>query len=142
MRVLGLPIQKKEWLRKVGRRNGVPFLPENDAAEKAVKDAGPWEPVVQKIAEFHYLVDGWDGFGAKAPSPELVESAIALAWVFFENGVSPPHCVTTGVDGAVILEWQDPDGTVTEGEIVRPLYAEVMVIEPGKPAKQWTLPTE
>jgi hypothetical protein len=38
--------------------------------------------------------------------------------------------------------WHAPDGTYCEVEIDRPLHAEVMVIEPGKPARFWTLPTE
>jgi hypothetical protein len=50
--------------------------------------------------------------------------------------------VTPGVDGSVALEWQFPEGTYAEVQIVRPLHAEVMVIEPGQPAKHWTLPTE
>src|SRR5947208_11448145 len=51
-----------------------------------------------------------------------------------------PDRIAPGVCGSVIFEWQDPDGTYTELEIDRPLHAEVMVIEPGKPANQWTIP--
>jgi hypothetical protein len=71
----------------------------------------------------------------------LLESAIGLAYLFFEKGVDPPHCVIPGLDGSVNLEWQDPDGTIAEVEIDRPLYAEVMVMELGKPARFWSLPT-
>jgi hypothetical protein len=77
-----------------------------------------------------------------APSRELVESAIGLAYLFYERGVDPPDCVVPGLDGSVNLEWQEPGGIYTEVEVVRPLYAEVMRIEPGQPAKHWALPTE
>lgn len=86
--------------------------------------------------------DDWDGCGAKAPSHELLASAVGLAHLFRDQGVPAPSRIVPGLDGIVLFEWQFPDGTYAEVEIVRPLFAEVMVIEPGKPAKHWTLPTE
>jgi hypothetical protein len=142
MPVLHCPLAKEDWLHKVGERNGVSVPPTPYPAAKPVEDAGPWESAVQKIIEYQRLGDNWDGFGAKAPSQELLQSAIGLAYVFRENGVDPPHRLAPGVDGSVIFEWQDPDGTYTDVEIVRPLHAECMRIEPGQPAKHWTLPTE
>src|SRR5437588_11678490 len=119
MPVLHRPIQKKDWVREMGERNGFPALPE-DLAPKPVRSAGLWEPAVQKIVEFQHLGDDWDGPGTKAPSRELLESAIGLAYVFYQNGVPPPQRVAPGVDGSVLFEWQDPDGTYTEVETVRP----------------------
>jgi hypothetical protein len=142
MPVLDCPIPKEAWAHEVSARNGISARAEEHSVEKAGADAGPWEPAVQKIVEFQHLGDDWDGFGAKAPSSELLESAIGLAYTFSQKGVGPPQRVAPGVDGSVIFEWQHPDGTYTDVEIVRPFYAEVMMIEPGKPAKHWTLPTE
>jgi hypothetical protein len=142
MHVLDRRIPKEDWKRQVGARNGVSAPPAKQPAAKAAPDAGPWEPAVRKIVEFQHLGEDWDGNGAIPPSREVLESAIGLAYLFSQNGVDPPQRVAPGVDGSVILEWQDPDGTYTDVEIVRPLYAEVMVIEPGQPAKHWTLPTE
>jgi hypothetical protein len=142
MPVLNCPIPKEDWVHEVGGRNGVSVPPGEHTAREPVADAGPWEPTVQKIVEFRDLGDDWDGLGARAPSRELLESAIGLAYTFSQKGVDPPHVVVPGLDGSVSFEWQDPDGSYTEVEIVRPLYAEVMVIEPGKPARHWTLPTE
>jgi hypothetical protein len=88
------------------------------------------------------LDDDWDGLGAKAPSHELVASAVGLAHLLNERGVNPPQRVVAGIEGSVIFEWQLPDGTHEEVEIVRPLYAEVMLVEPGQPARHWTLPSE
>jgi hypothetical protein len=140
--MLDCPILKEDWVHRVGGRNGIPAPSAEPPAEKPVPDAGPWEPAVQKIVGFQHLGDNWDGFGAKAPSRELLESAIGLAYTLYQKGVDPPQRVAPGVDGSVIFEWQDADGTYTEVENVRPFYAEVMMIEPGKPAKHWTLPTE
>ncbi len=142
MAVLDCQIPKKAWTYGSGERNGVPEFIGRHGGENTKEDAGPWEPTVRKIAEFKNLGDDWDGLGAKAPVGELLESAIGLAYLFYEKGVDPPHCVVPGVDGSVTFEWQSPDGTFTEVEIVRPFHAEVMMIEPGKPAKHWTLPTE
>ncbi len=142
MLVLNCPIPKADWIHQTGERNGVTVAPTDQSAEKAVVDAGPWEPAVQKIVEFQHLGDDWDGLGARAPSGELLESVIGLAYLFSERGVAPPHCVVPGLDGSVNLEWQDPDGTIAEVEIDRPFHAEVMVIVPGSPPRFWSLPTD
>ena len=142
MPVLDCPIAEKAWINEAGQRNGVALRRATAATGKAVEDAGPWEPTVQKIVEFQHLGDDWDGLGAQAPSPELLASAVGLAYLLYEKGIDPPHRVVPGLEGSVILEWQDPDGTYADIEILRPLFAEVMVIERGQPAKHWTLPTE
>jgi len=135
-------LPKKDWILEVGTRDGITPKPDGQATATPDLDAGPWEPTIQQIVSPQQLDDDWDGFGAEAPSRELLESAIGLAYTFFEKGVDPPHRVVPGVTGTVHFEWQDPDGTYTDVEIDRPLHAEVMCIEPGKPAKHWTLPTE
>jgi hypothetical protein len=140
MLVLDCPIPKEAWADETDQRNGFSAPRLEHPAEKPLADAGPWQPAVQKIVQFQFLGDDWDGLGAVAPSRELLESAIGLAYLFQERGVDQPHCVVPGLDGSVNLEWQDPDGTIAEVEIVRPFFAEVLLIEPGKPARQWTLP--
>ena len=144
--LLDRPILEEDWLKEAGERNGTSTAPARlqgvNGEQKAVPDAGPWEPAVQKMVTFQHLGDDWDGQGARAPSYEMLASAIGLAYTLYQQGVDPPNCVVPGVDGSVTFEWHDPDGTYTEVEIVRPFYAEVMMIEPGKPARHWTLPTE
>ncbi len=142
MPVLDCPVAKEDWAHEVGEWNGLSMPSAERPAEKPLEDAGPWEPAVQEIVSYQHLDDNWDGYGAEAPSLELLASAIGLAYTFYQTGVPPPHRVAPGVNGSVIFEWQDVDGTYTEVENVRPLYAEVMMIEPGQPAKHWTLPTE
>jgi hypothetical protein len=142
MFALDCPIQKQAWSQEVGQRNGFSTPPQERGLEQPWNHAGIWEPAVRKMVEMRNLADDWDGLGALAPSPALLESAISLAFLFHEKGVNPPQSVVPGLDGTVNLEWQDPDGTIAEVEIDRPFHAEVMVIEPGKSPKFWTLPTE
>src|SRR5947209_3344478 len=123
MPVLDCRIPKADWAHEVGERNGVSGSAVGHPTHRPVADAGPLEPAVQKIVEFQHLGDDWDGFGARAPTRELLESAIGLAYTFYQNGVDPPHRVAPGVDGSVIFEWQDPDGTYADVEVVRPFYA-------------------
>jgi hypothetical protein len=138
--LLDCPIPEKAWHLETGARNGAPVAERHVHNETA--SAGPWEPAINSIITFQYLGDDWDGLGAKAPSPELLESAIGLAYLLHDKGVSPPSRVVPGLEGEVLFEWQEADGTYTDVEIVRPFIAEVMVVEPGKSAKHWTLPTE
>jgi len=135
--LIDFPIPETAWLHEAGERNGVPS---RRPIRKTVDDVGPWEPAIRKIVELQNLGPDWDGLGAVAPSPELVESAVRLAYLFSEKGVDPPHCVVPGLDGSVNFEWQNPDGTIAEVEIDRPLHAEVMLIEPGKQPRFWDLP--
>ncbi len=127
---------KKDWDQEVSARNGAWDKSEG----QPVADAGTWEPAVQKIIGFQQLGEDWDGLGAKAPSRELLESAIGLAYLLSEKGTEPPSRVVPGLTGTVIFEWQFADGTYGEIEIERPFYAEVMMIEPGKPSKHCTIP--
>ena len=142
MRVLDRPLPKEDWARQVGRPNGAVCMPAaRRPAENPAADAGPWEPAVQEIASYQGLGHNWDGYGAEAPPRAVLESAIGLAYTYHQNGVEPPHRVSPGVAGSVIFEWQHADGTYATVEVDAPLHAEVMVIESGKPAQQWTLPT-
>jgi hypothetical protein len=141
--LLESPVRARDWQHEASRLNGNGRAGDSKlGSAKLVEDAGPWEPIVQTIVAMQNLSDDWDGMGAKAPTREVLESAIGLAYLYAEQAVDPPHRVVPGLDGTVIMEWQEPDGTHTEVEIDRPLHAEVMLIEPGQPAKHWTLPTQ
>src|SRR5207237_9568318 len=134
------PIPAKAWHLEAGEGNGAPAT--GHRVRKPTRNAGLWEPTVQKIVALQDLSDDWDGSGATAPSPELLESAIGLTYLLCAKGVPPPSRVVPGLEGAVLFEWQDPDGSYADVEIVRPFFAEVMVVEPGKPARHWTLPNQ
>lgn len=144
--LLDRPIREENWRKEAGERNGTSTAPARlhavNGEQQTVADAGPWEPAVQKMVSFQHLGDDWDGQGARAPSKEVLQSAIGLAYTLYQQGVGPPSRVVPGLEDSVIFEWQDPDGTYTEVEVVGWLVAEVMLIEPGQPAKHWMLPNE
>src|SRR2546422_246526 len=97
MLALDCPIAKKDWIHEVAQRNGAYVRAAADSAGKAIEAAGRWEPVVQKIAEFQGLSDDWDGLGARAPSRELLASAIGLAYLLYGKGMDPPPCRGAGL---------------------------------------------
>jgi hypothetical protein len=141
MPVLDCRIRKETWAREIAVHEGVAgnLAP---APPQHAEDAGPWEPAVQEILSYQQLRDGWDGFGAQAPSRDVLESAVGLAYASSQSGVVFPQRVAPGVAGDVIFEWQLADGTYATVEVDAPLNAEVMLIEPGRPPQQWTLPTD
>lgn len=114
------------------QRNGTP-------GRDGVPPVG-WEQTIQALIALRDLGEDWDGDGAAAPSPELLASAIGLAYLLEEGGSDPPTRVVAGTDGAVILEWQFPDGAYGEIELTRPLQGDVLLMEPGQPPRQWTIP--
>src|SRR5947209_7243684 len=88
--LLDRPIPQEEWLKAAGERNGASRAPARlrgvDGDQQEVPDAGPWEPAVQKIVTFQHLGDDWDGLGARAPSSEVLVSAIGLAYTLYQQG--------------------------------------------------------
>ena len=99
-----------------------------------LRRSDPWDHRIQDLQALSDLGDDWDGQGALAPSAELVDSAIKLAWLLRQKGDSAPGRVAPGVNGTIILEWQE-NGEFREIEVIRPFYAEVMRVVPGQPAE-------
>jgi hypothetical protein len=138
-------LSEQAWKKARGRNGTAADLTPTDGGKKdegGSLHAGPWEPAVRALVEFRRLGDDWDGQGARALSAELLASAIGLAYLLYERGTEPPSRVVPGPEGSAVFEWQFPDGAYAEIEVVRPFYAEVMLLRPGQPAKHWTLPTE
>ncbi len=99
-----------------------------------------WESAIDEIVALLNLGENWDGLGAKPPTREVAAAAIGLAYLLQERGAEPPTRIVPGPQGSIVLERQEADGTYCEVEVLRPLYAEVMLIEPGKPPQHWTIP--
>ncbi len=112
-------------------RNGVGVVSES-------QDDTAWERQILELSAFDVLGDDWDGQGAEAPSDALVNSAVHLAEMLRENGVDAPACVVPGVNGTVVLEWQEPGGVYFEIEVTAPGKAEAMLIRPGMLADSWS----
>src|SRR5437660_4034207 len=114
MPVLDCPVRKEDWIREVGERNSAAVSHAKRSPTKPLRDAGAWEPTIQQIVAYQRLEDDWDGLGAQAPLRELLESVLGLAYLFWQRGVDPPHAVAPGVNGTVLMEWQEQDGTYRE----------------------------
>src|SRR5262249_26086943 len=102
--------------------------------------AAQWDKLVQEIDGFHKLGDNWDGLGARAPSNELLDSAIGLTRLWYARDLVPPIRVLAGTAGTVVFEWQGDAGIYAEVEVDRPFHADVMLVQPGQPTKHWELP--
>jgi hypothetical protein len=126
------PIPEHDWLST--------RPPEENGRADEERGGGRWDETINALAGVRELEDNWDGLGASAPPPALLDSAVGLAYLLRGRGMSPPDRVVAGTAGTVILEWQDPDGTYCEVEIDRPFHADVMLLVPGRPAKHWELP--
>ena len=124
-------ILEQDWCRRP-TMNGTP------GGQRKPFDA--WDTVHDRLATFRALEENWDGQGARAPSGELLDSALALTTLLRDRGVEAPSGAAPGPMGTVLLVWQGKDGTYCEVEVERPFYAEVMLVEPGKPARHWVLP--
>jgi hypothetical protein len=114
-------------------RNGVGVVVSESQGDFA------WDRQILELNSFSERDDDWDGQGAEAPSDELVNSAVRLAERLRENGVDAPTCVVPGVNGTVVLEWQEPDGAYFEIEVIAPGKAEAILIRPGMPTQSWVL---
>lgn len=106
-----------------------------DAALTSVRDAGgnaEYQGVVDELLRVRALGDDWDGQGAAAPRPDVVDSA--LRWIL-EMRANPravlPARVVPGVDGGIVLEWQ-AGASRLEVEISRPDRVEWMRTVPGQ----------
>lgn len=130
-------IRHATWMDEISAHDGIA----GGTPIESQHDAGPWQSTLRTIVNFQHLGDDWDGFGAEPPARPVLASAIGLAYCLFDNGVAPPDRVVPGVNGTVIFEWQEANGTYTVIEVDAYLHAEVVVNEPGKPSKQWSLPT-
>jgi hypothetical protein len=132
MKLLTLRVPEQDWLRETTAGNGA----DRTASEQTER----WAEVIRRLDALRGLGEDWDGLGASGPSGELVDSAVGLAHLLRGRGGEVPSRVVAGTAGTVILEWQTSGGTLCEVEIDRPFHADVMLLEPGQPAKHWELP--
>lgn len=97
-----------------------------------------WTARLEELDVFRSYGENWDGQGADAISPAIIESAVHLARLLNRQGVAAPSCIVPGVHGTVIFEWQGADGAYLEVEVTAPDRAEGCLIVAGKPPEHWT----
>ena len=96
------------------------FGPEHPSA------AREWRRLADELLKIRGLGEDWDGQGAEAPSPALVDWATSLAQSF----PVPADRVVAGVDGTVLFEWYLPTGYL-EVEVTAPTEAECRFVRRG-----------
>ena len=85
-----------------------------------------WEQRIDELLALRTLEDDWDGQGAEAPDPALVDGAIKLAVFLRQKNVPPALRALAGLAGTVSLEWQSGRG-----------YAELEVLSPSEAEYRW-----
>jgi hypothetical protein len=85
-----------------------------------------WTPLLGELLRFRNLKNDWDGEGTEAPSPGLIERAIALATDLQKNGCVPADHVCVSVNATIYFEWQSPLG-----------YEEIEVTSPDDAEYRW-----
>lgn len=100
------------------------------ATSKESEDRYLWLACVRRLLELRELPDDWDGEGAEAPRPEVVDSAIEYVELRLEGLLPPPARIAASPSGAVIMEWQ-LGKSYLEIEIAEPHMAEWMLEQAG-----------
>lgn len=89
-----------------------------------------WAELIDDLLSLRNLPDDWDGQGASAPHPAIVDGAIRWAQWFRAEQVEPADRVIAGVNGTILFEWFGSPG-YAEAEVVTPDRAEVRLVVQG-----------
>ena len=85
-----------------------------------------WRERFDDLALIRSFMDDWDGEGALAPTPELVDSVSELLKLLRnKRDFSPPSRIVAAPLGSIIVEWQTTQ-IYFEAEISTPYRAEWM----------------
>jgi hypothetical protein len=101
-------------------------------------DAPPghtWARLIDDLSAVRGLSDDWDGQGADAPPPAVVDYAVTLARAFQAIGLSPADRAIAGANGTVLFEWHRPAGYL-EIEVTGPDQAEGRSVPMGSEAAE------
>ena len=96
-----------------------------------------WRKSFAELDALRELRDDWDGEGAIAPSPAIIESCRQLLHEFQEMRavrILCPTAIAAGPTGTILLAWYWGE-RYFEIEIVAPYRAEWFRSEPGVPPK-------
>ncbi len=105
-----------------------PWVPGDCAfhSEPADGPARTWNDVIDELLALRGLENDWDGQGAQAPEPALVDTALAAALDFRSSAMPPADRAVAGVNGTVFFEWFSPTK-----------YLEIEVTAPGQVEGRW-----
>ena len=113
------------------------FGPQDLLTSLRVDENELWLGAERQLIEITQLADDWDGLGAEAPEPELIQSAIELFDGLRSNHRSPPPAhIVASANGTILFEWQG-EGFYSEVEVVEPGHAACMAQSAGGPVTHW-----
>lgn len=96
-----------------------------------------WEDSLKELLAIRLLDDDWDGMGATAPLPELIDIGVYLLDLVHQRGTLPPTSrIVASPSGNIVFEWQ-LDSFYLEAEITDIHHAEWMMETPGHPTEHW-----
>ncbi|MGL4550547.1 MAG: hypothetical protein ACRC33_05120 [Gemmataceae bacterium] len=101
------------------------------STQEAAASGRNWDQRIDDLLALRQLEDDWDGQGAEAPHPALVDGAIKLVLSLRQKGIDPALRAIAGLSGTVYLEWQTCQG-YCEIEVLGPLEAEHRWLPLGK----------
>jgi hypothetical protein len=111
----------------------------SDVEKDRAFEAEGWKKCIDSLLKIRLLENDWDGQGSEAPPPELVDSAIILAVLLRQQHIEPPTTTVQSVQGTVLMEWQWPDQTTLEIDVIEPNLADVFLMVPNQQAQHWQL---
>jgi len=83
------------------------------------EEAERWTRWIDELLRWRHLQDDWDGEGALAPSPAVVDQAILIVQTLRALDAPPPDRIFPSTNGTIYFEWFTPLG-----------YWEIEVISP------------
>ena len=91
--------------------------------------AREWSDVTDDLLRLRLLEDDWDGQGADAPAPSVVDAALNVANDLRTAGMPPADRAVAGVNGTVFFEWHHPKQ-----------YLEIEVFTADRAEGRWVYP--
>ncbi|HXG08675.1 MAG TPA: hypothetical protein VNK04_02705 [Gemmataceae bacterium] len=90
---------------------------------QAEEETERWNQWLEELRRLRRLEDDWDGEGAVAPHPNLVDRAIRLVGELQWLDVPPPDRIFPSTNGTIYFEWFTPEG-YWEIEVLSPKEVE------------------
>lgn len=103
--------------------------------------ADPWDRAVEALRSLAELGHDWDGMGADALSPEIVNTALNYLMVLRMKGFTAPGRICATPAGTVMFEWHE-DSLYREAEVVSATEVEWMTIDKVGVAEHGSVPAE
>lgn len=126
-----------EGLDYYGAQSG-PLVPDGLSTSFHSEMNRQWQDRIDDLIHIRSLHDNWDGEGAVAPQPELVDS-LELFFGYIRAGdfLPPPSRIAASNQGTVVVEWQLENGHYLEAECDQPFHADWMSEVPNEPPLHW-----